>query len=130
MDLEDNLIIFGIGGLGYGLIEILYRGYTHWTMILTGGVLFFILFHFNRRYRNEPLWRRCLAGAVIITAVEFVVGYVVNILLGWNVWDYSGNGIQLMGQISLISSVMWFFLCYPIAWLTRLLSREPRRVLK
>ena len=29
------------------------------------------------------------AGAIIITLLELIVGTIVNIILGWNVWDYS-----------------------------------------
>ena len=30
--------LFFLGGIGYAGLEILWRGYTHWTMALTGGV--------------------------------------------------------------------------------------------
>mgnify|MGYP007061466321 CR=1 FL=1 len=30
--------VFTGGGLGYGLLELIYRGRTHWTMLLAGGL--------------------------------------------------------------------------------------------
>lgn len=30
-----ELIVFVLGGIFYGLTEVLYRGYTHWSMVLT-----------------------------------------------------------------------------------------------
>ena len=35
-----NILIFSIGACGYGLIEILWRGYTHWSMLGAGGLSF------------------------------------------------------------------------------------------
>ena len=34
---QRNGILFGIGAIGYSLIELAFRGRTHWTMAVTGG---------------------------------------------------------------------------------------------
>ena len=34
---------FGVGAVAYGLIEVAVRGYTHWTMLLTGGAVMMLL---------------------------------------------------------------------------------------
>jgi hypothetical protein len=39
--------IFIIGGILYGLIEIIFRGYTHWSMVITGGLCFLIFYIIN-----------------------------------------------------------------------------------
>lgn len=44
--------------------------------------------------RPMPLAAKCIAGAVLITAVEFLFGWVVNIRLGRSVWDYSNMKLQ------------------------------------
>ena len=36
-----------------------------------------------------PLWQQVLIGAVGITILEFLTGCIVNLWLGWGVWDYS-----------------------------------------
>ena len=41
------LIIFLFGGVGYGLIELLWRGRTHPSMVLTGGFCFAIICGIN-----------------------------------------------------------------------------------
>ena len=46
-------------------------------------------------------------GAMGITALEFVTGCVVNLWLGWGVWDYSGLPGNIMGQICLQYTVLW-----------------------
>lgn len=53
---------------------------------------------------------QCLIGAGIITILEFITGLIVNIGLGWNVWDYSDRPFNLMGQICLQNSIYWIFL--------------------
>ena len=40
--------VFSLGGLGYGGIEILWRGATHWSMLLTGGVCLLLLEQLDR----------------------------------------------------------------------------------
>ena len=36
----ELLSVFSIGAAGYSLLEILWRGNTHWTMTLAGGICF------------------------------------------------------------------------------------------
>lgn len=54
--------------------------------------------------------RQMLIGAIVITTLEFVCGCIVNLWLGWNVWDYSNMPFNLLGQICLPFTVIWFFL--------------------
>ena len=37
------------GGVAYGLIELLWRGRTYWTMVLTGGACYTLLGGIYRR---------------------------------------------------------------------------------
>ena len=39
-----ELTVFLLGGCAYGLLEVLYRGHTHWTMLVTGGACVLTLF--------------------------------------------------------------------------------------
>ncbi len=110
----EKWIVFIIGAAGYSLLEIAWRGYTHWTMAITGGVCFLAVYWISAMFWGQSLLFQCLLGAAAITVVEFAVGCVVNLALGWNVWDYSGLRFHLLGQVSLLYSVMWFFLCIPL----------------
>ncbi|MDF3000749.1 MAG: hypothetical protein K0Q48_868 [Bacillota bacterium] len=123
-----NLMIFLIGGIGYGFLETAFRGFTHWTMLVTGGIAFVVLYHINSTNENAPLWKKCLTGAAVITMIELAVGCVVNIWLGWNVWDYSGYSYNFLGQICLAFTVLWFFLCIPLTYLTRYLHIRRFRI--
>jgi uncharacterized membrane protein len=118
---KKYIVIFFIGAMGYGTLETLFRGFTHWTMLVTGGIVFMILYHINSKNENAPLWRKCLVGASIITMMELAVGCTVNLWLRWNVWDYSRYSYNFLGQICLSFTALWFFLCIPLSYFTRYL---------
>lgn len=106
-----NFTLFLIGGGIYVLLEIIWRGYSHWTMFLLGGVCFLALGYINRFLPWEtPLPLQMLVGMAIITTLELITGYIVNIRLGWHVWDYSRVPLNFYGQICLPASIGWYFL--------------------
>ena len=49
--------VFTAGGLGYGGLELLWRGRTHWSMLLCGGVCAVLIYLIAGRERTV-LWRR------------------------------------------------------------------------
>ena len=100
--------LFFVGATIYVIIENLYRGYSHWTMFLLGGICFIALGLINEVIPwDMPLLLQMFIGGIIITVLEFITGCVVNLWLGWNVWDYSELPFNLWGQISLFSSIVW-----------------------
>ena len=100
-----------IGALLYMVIEILYRGYTHWTMGVVGGICFLLIGLINEYLSWEtPLWLQGIIGASIITVLEFISGVVLNIWLDLGIWDYSKIPFNLLGQICLTFTIAWFFL--------------------
>lgn len=117
-----ELLVFLLGGIVYAMIEILFRGHTHWSMVLTGGACVLTLYLLLEWLDRQPLIIAAVAGALIITAYEFAVGCIVNLRFGWNVWDYSHMEINLLGQISLVFTGAWFVLCFLFLGIVRLLS--------
>ena len=100
-----------LGGTVYVFIELLWRGYSHWSMFLLGGICFIALGLINEVIPWEmPLTVQMFIGCAIITVLEFITGCIVNLWFGWDVWDYSDLPYNLLGQISLKSSVGWYFL--------------------
>lgn len=100
-----------IGSIIYMNLEILWRGYTHWTMGILGGICFICLGLINEILSWEtPLVLQMLIGSIIITILEFITGCIVNLWLGWNVWDYSELPYNLLGQICLPFSILWYFI--------------------
>ena len=105
------LILFSFGGLFYVGIELATRGYSHWTMFVLGGACFILIGAVNEWIPWEmPLTVQMLIGSVIITTLEFATGCIVNVWLGWEIWDYSSESWNICGQICLKYSVYWFFL--------------------
>ncbi|WP_444645458.1 putative ABC transporter permease [Caproiciproducens sp. R1] len=108
--LKDALLLV-IGGDIYLIMEICYRGYSHWSMFILGGVCFLGLGYINRFLSWEtPLVLQMLIGMLLITALELITGMIVNVHFGWEVWDYSQKPFNLFGQICLSSSIGWYFL--------------------
>ena len=68
------------------------------------------------RYGSDRL-NQCLLGAALITSAELIVGVTVNIILGWNVWDYSAERLNLLGQICPRFALLWLLLSMPGLWL-------------
>lgn len=116
----EYLTVYLTGALGYGALELLWRGRTHWSMLLTGGFCFTLLYIMHTRL-SSPLPLRCLLGAMLVTCVEFTVGAIVNVTLGWNVWDYSGMRCNIGGQVCLLYSSLWLLMGVPVSWLSRAL---------
>ena len=105
------LVLIGIGGLLYVLVELAFRGRSHWTMFLVGGLCFWLIGLINEVLPWEmQLWKQCIIGAVIVTAIEFLAGCFINLWLGWDVWDYSNMPFNVLGQICLPFSLLWILL--------------------
>lgn len=102
-------ILFIIGGRLYTWIEILWRGYTHWTMFLLGGLCFVIMGLLNEHIFpwKLSLVAQAVISAIVITVFEFITGCIVNLWLGWQVWDYSSLPFNVLGQICLYYFLLW-----------------------
>ena len=100
--------LFIVGGSLYSLIEISFRGHTHWTMFIVGGVCFILLGLINEVIPWELSFiGQMLMGGALITGVEFITGVIVNLILGWDIWDYSNMQFNILGQVCLPFSITW-----------------------
>lgn len=105
------LFLFLIGGFSYFYLEILFRGFSHFSMIICGGLAFIFCGLINQlMHFNISLVTQMFLSAIIITGLEFITGYIVNIKMGWHVWDYSTLPFNLYGQICLAYSLLWLIL--------------------
>lgn len=109
--LTKPLILLCIGGLTYVFIELLWRGYSHWTMFVVGGLCGYIIGLINEIFPwDMPIWKQALIGSTVVTMIEFVSGCVINLWLGLNVWDYSNLPFNILGQVCLPFFFLWIFL--------------------
>lgn len=103
--------LFLVGGFSYFYMEILFRGFSHFSMIICGGLAFILCGLINQlMHFRVSIIIQMILSTLIITGLEFITGYIVNIRLGWNVWDYSGMPYNLYGQICLAYSMIWLLL--------------------
>lgn len=100
-----------IGGITYVSIELAWRGYSHISMFILGALCFVLLGGINEFLPWELgfVWQM-LIGAGIVTILELIVGIVVNVWLGLEIWDYSNLPFNFMGQICLPFSFAWTLL--------------------
>lgn len=94
----EILTLFILGASIYCVLEVLWRGYTHWSMGLAGGVSLCMLGKCRDLLLRWHFLMRCVAGTGIITAIEFLTGCVVNLWLGWSVWDYSHHALNILAK--------------------------------
>jgi uncharacterized membrane protein len=80
-------------------------------MFILGGFCGVIIGGLNNWYTWEmPLLNQMLISSGIITCLEYITGYIVNIKMKLNVWDYSNLPFNLDGQICLLFSFFWIFI--------------------
>ena len=121
MKLSIFLLAFFLGSTLYVLLELLWRGRSHVSMFCAGGLALLLLHGLFLRFAL-PLFAQCLVGGLVITAIEFVAGAIVNVHLKLNVWDYSKMPLNLYGQVCLPFSLLWCLLTLPISFLSGYLA--------
>lgn len=107
----EFIIVYLFGAALYGTIEVLCRGWTHWSMLILGGACFSLMYMLSAT--SLPFILKLSISSLCITALEFGTGCLVNIILEWQIWDYSGNALNIMGQICPLFSFYWFMLSVP-----------------
>ncbi len=108
-----RVVIFVAGGLSYGLLEIIWRGYTHISMFVVGGLCLTIIGSMDEGEHLPCLLWQAVLSSLTITVMEFTSGVIVNLVMGLEVWDYSSLPLNIMGQICLPYSVLWLMLSIP-----------------
>ena len=113
-ELVQALVIFLAGGFIYGAIEIIYRGHTHPSMFVLGGICLLWVGGCGRFFRYAPpLWVQVLIGGAFITLAEFDFGLIYNVWLDMRVWDYSKLPYNIMGQVCPMFFFSWVALSLP-----------------
>lgn len=112
----ENLILWLTGGLLYFYLEIAYRSYSHYSMIICGGLCFLVVgtagdyILKNKKPLITSIVLIMFFGTLIITTLEFITGIIVNIKFDMGVWDYSSLKFNVYGQICLGYTLLWALL--------------------
>ena len=104
-------VIFVVGAVVYMTIEILYRGFTHWTMGALGGISLILIGIIDELTTKDlPLLVQAPLASIIITILEYYAGCILNLKLGMDIWDYSELPLNIDGQVCLYFSLAWMVL--------------------
>ena len=93
--------LFYLGGMCYSALELLWRGFTHWSMFLLGGLCFVLVGNLKGLRRPWLL----IEAALLITILELFCGLLVN--RNYRVWDYRRLPLNFKGQICLPFTLLW-----------------------
>lgn len=105
--------LFTVGGLLYGMIELAWRGHTHISMFLVGGLCFVLIGALDEVKKPMSVLAQLPVAAIIVTAIEFASGVIINLVMRLDVWDYSNMPLNVLGQVCLPYSAMWLGLAFP-----------------
>ncbi len=103
MKIWKYVFLYYLGGGAYLTLEFLFRGRSHGSMFLLGGLCFLIL----GKLRKLPcsILPRAALGAGIITVLELLTGLLVN--RDYSVWDYRHHLLNFRGQICPLFTLLW-----------------------
>ncbi len=107
------LVLAVIGGAIYVGIEMLWRGHSHPSMFILGGLCFVSIGLINELFPWELgiVWQ-ALIGGTMVTCLEFITGVIVNIWLKLGVWDYSGLPLNIFGaSLSTVLFCVGWLIC-------------------
>ena len=105
----ERAMLFLLGGGGYLAIELAWRGASHWTMFLAGGICLCVLQALTVRPVCLPL--AAGAGAAAVSGLEVCIGLACREVLHIAVWDYSAEWGNLAGLVCPRYCLYWFLLC-------------------
>ena len=105
MKIWKKSVLFYLGGLIYMGLEVFFRGWSHGSMFLAGGVCFLLLGKLQYTEPRLPLLPRALMGSVVITSIELLTGLLVN--RTYQIWDYRESFLNFHGQICFLFSLLW-----------------------
>lgn len=126
MDIEVLARAIGDQLVGYeGIKPLSLIGYTSLWMFLVGGICGVLIGNLNDhpRFYDKKVWQQLLIGGTLITLAELFSGIILNLILGLNIWDYSKDAFNFMGQIELKNCILWYFLVTPLViWFDDMLT--------
>ena len=98
-------------GFIYCMIEILFRGWSHWSMfVLTGFLGVFCVDSINNTLSFDCDYIvQILISTILCTIGEGISGIILNVWLQLNVWDYSkmAFGTFFFGQCNILFCFAW-----------------------
>ena len=113
--------LFYLGGMCYAGLELLWRGFSHWSMFVLGGICFVLVGNLKRLRPGKRLPARLTEAALLITLLELGCGLLVN--RSYRVWDYRNMPLNVFGQICLPFTLLWI----PVSFVAMVLYDRTNR---
>lgn len=106
-------VIFFTSGLIYIMLELLWRGRTHWTMFLCAGLCGLVMANINNNWLefDTDFRIQVFVSALMCSTFEFFFGIIFN--GDFSIWDYRGmwGTIHVLGdQVNIIFFGIWIII--------------------
>jgi uncharacterized membrane protein len=113
------LVLWLMMGMCYAQLELFARGVTYLPMTFIGGLAGILIGLLDRHPSSTSLtmWQQCVLGTLIVLDIEFISGYICNMRLGMQLWDYSGYRYNIDGQVCARLAAVWFFIVPLASWI-------------
>lgn len=95
-----------LGALGYPVLELIWRGRTHSTMALAGGIACLLMGRCAQV--KGSLAKKALLSGLSVTGVEYLFGMIFN--RRHRIWDYRREPGNIAGQICPRYFALWTLL--------------------
>lgn len=105
--------IFIISGLIYIMLELIWRGRTHWTMFLCAGLCGLVMANINNNLLefDTDFLKQVVISALCCTTFEFLFGIIFN--GDFSIWDYRNTWgtIHILGdQVNILFFGIWIII--------------------
>ena len=117
-------LLFILGAVGYAAIEVIWRGRTHWSMMIAGGLCLILFSMVSELLSGRSILLKAALCAVGVTAIEFIFGVIFNIWLGMGVWDYSDRSFNILGQVCPAFTIIWAGIAIAFLPLADIINRD------
>ncbi|MCD6499442.1 MAG: cobalamin-dependent protein [Deltaproteobacteria bacterium] len=111
------LVLFAVFSFVGWVIEMAYRSVEHWRFVNAGflygpvvpiyGFGGLAVVWLDYAFGPTNLLVKMLAFTVVLTALEYVAGFLSERIFGLRLWDYSKNRFNLQGRVCLLFSILW-----------------------
>ncbi len=114
--LFGGLVYYGIEGIWHIPIN---GGWANILMLFIGGICFVLIGGINQipKFYKLSIRAQSFIGTLIVLIVEFLSGYILNIRLKMDIWDYSEMPFNILGQVCLLYGALWLLLLPFAIWL-------------
>ena len=87
--ISEYLFLWGIGGWIYYSLEIIFRGFSHWSMFVLGGIcMMFFTYQGELVHWQDDFLRQVLRCSIFVTAMDLSAVYDI-VCLSLCCWDLS-----------------------------------------